>query len=52
MVVRADSDADPYCIDISQNISPVLFAMHGMDEWSFDEYFVSLEIFFESLGIK
>ncbi|MBR3142627.1 MAG: SMI1/KNR4 family protein [Clostridiales bacterium] len=52
LVVIADSDADPYCIDISQNISPVLFAMHGMDEWSFDEYFVSLEIFFESLGIK
>ena len=52
LVVIADSDADPYCIDISQNNSPVLFAMHGMDEWDFDKYCVSLEIFFECLGIK
>lgn len=52
LVVIADSEADPYCIDISQNNSPVLFAMHGMDEWDFDEYCVSLEIFLECLGIK
>lgn len=52
LVVIADSDADPYCIDISQNNSPVFFAMHGMDEWDFDKYCVSLEIFLECLGIK
>ena len=52
LVVIADSDADPYCIDISHNNSPVLFAMHGMDEWCFDEYCVSLEIFFELLNVK
>ena len=52
MVVIADSDADPYCIDISQNNSPVFFAMHGIDEWDFDKYCVSLEIFLECLGIK
>ena len=52
MVVIADSDADPYCIDISQNNSPVLFAIHGMDEWDFEKYCVSLEIFLELLGVK
>lgn len=52
LVVIADSDADPYCIDISRNDSPVLFAMHGMDEWDFDEYCISVKIFLESLGIK
>ena len=51
MVVIADSDADPYCIDISRSDSPVLYAMHGMDEWDFEECFDSLEEFFEALGI-
>ena len=51
MVVIADSDADPYCIDISESDSPVFFAMHGMDVWDFEECFDSLEELFELLDI-
>ena len=52
LVVIADSNADPFCIDISKNDTPVLYAIHGMDEWDFDVYCVSLEIFFECPDIK
>lgn len=49
LVVIADTEADPFCIDISQENSPVLYAMHGMDEWDFDDYSDSLEEFLELL---
>ena len=51
LVVIADSEADPFCIDISLESSPVLYALHGMDCWDFDEYSASLEEFFKFLGI-
>jgi hypothetical protein len=51
LVVIADADADPFCIDISLKDTPVLYSMHGMDEWCFDEYCDSLEVFLELLSI-
>ena len=49
-VVIANFDADPFCIDISEKNSPVYYAMHGMDEWCFDEYCDSLETFLKLAG--
>ncbi|SCW60075.1 SMI1-KNR4 cell-wall [Ruminococcaceae bacterium YRB3002] len=51
LVVIASSDGDPYCIDISEDDSPVYFAVHGMDEWEWDELSDSLEEFMQMLGL-
>lgn len=44
-VVIGDSSANPFCIDISLEKSPVYFAYHGAGEWDFTEEFDSLEAF-------
>ena len=44
-VVIANSGADPYCIDISLEKSPVYYAMHGAGVWDFSEEFQSLTEF-------
>ena len=48
-IVIATCEADPFCIDITQNNSPVYFAMHDMGEWNFDEAFDSLGDFLMAL---
>ena len=48
-IVIATCEADPFCIDISQANSPVYYAMHGMDEWDFEEVFDSLADFLKAL---
>lgn len=50
-IVIANCNADPYCIDISLDNSPVYYAMHGIGEWSFKKVSESLEEFFDFLGI-
>lgn len=50
-VVIANCNADPYCIDISLDNSPVYYAMHGIGEWRFKKVSESLEEFFDFLGI-
>lgn len=52
LIVIADMEADPFCIDISQKDSPVLIAGHGMGEWDFDEFCDSFEEFLEMLGVE
>lgn len=47
-VVIADTDADPYVLDLSNSDSsdaPVLFAYHGEGEWSFEKYADSFQEF-------
>ena len=51
-VVIANGNADPYCIDISLDNSPVYYAMHGEGKWEFEKDSESLEEFFEFLGIQ
>lgn len=51
-VVIANCNADPYCIDISMDNSPVYYAVHGEGEWEFEKDSESLEEFFEFLGIR
>ncbi len=51
-VVIANCNADPYCIDISLDNSPVYYAMHGEGKWEFEKDSESLEEFFEFLGIQ
>ena len=51
-VVIANCNADPYCIDISIDNSPVYYAVHGEGEWEFEKDSESLEEFFEFLGIR
>ncbi len=46
-IVIADSMADPFCIDLSLENSPVYFAEHGCDEWDFSIAFNSLRDFLE-----
>ena len=48
-IVIATCEADPFCIDISKANSPVYYAMHGMDEWDFEEVFDSLADFLKAL---
>lgn len=48
-IVIATCEADPFCIDITQNNSPVYYAMHGMGGWNFDEAFDSLGDFLMAL---
>ena len=50
-IVIANCNADPYCIDISLDNSPVYYAMHGIGEWRFKKVSESLEEFFDALGI-
>lgn len=50
-IVIANCNADPYCIDISLDNSPVYYAMHGIGEWRFKKVSESLEEFFDFLGI-
>lgn len=50
-IVVANSEADPFCIDISVKNSPIYYAMHGMGEWEFEEYCDSFESFLNVLGI-
>ena len=50
-VVIANCNADPYCIDISLDNSPVYYAAHGTGKWEFTKDSESLEEFFEFLGI-
>ena len=51
-VVIANCNADPYCIDISLDKSPVYYAMHGVGKWEFEKDSESLEEFFEFWGIR
>lgn len=51
-VVIANCNADPYCIDISMNNSPVYYAVHGEGKWEFEKDSESLEEFFEFWGIR
>lgn len=50
-VVIANCNADPYCIDITLEHSPVYYAEHGVGKWEFTKDSESLEEFFEFLGI-
>ena len=50
-VVIANCNADPYCIDISMDNSPVYYAAHGTGKWEFTKDSESLKEFFDSLGI-
>lgn len=38
-LVIADRGADPFCIDLSVEESPVYFGLHGMGQWEFSEAF-------------
>ena len=38
-LVIADRSADPFCIDLSMEESPVYFGLHGMGQWEFSEAF-------------
>ncbi|RJW54152.1 SMI1/KNR4 family protein [Clostridiales bacterium TF09-2AC] len=38
-LVIADRNADPFCIDLSMEESPVYFGLHGMGQWEFSEAF-------------
>lgn len=51
-VVIANCNADPYCIDISLDNSPVYYAVHGEGKWEFEKDSESLEEFFEFWGIR
>jgi|GEM_PF-668101 hypothetical protein len=48
-IVIATCNADPFCIDASQVNSPVYYAVHGMDEWDFEEAFPSFMHFLKAL---
>ena len=48
-IVIATCDADPFCIDTLLDNSPIYYAMHGMDEWDFEEAFPSLIDFLKAL---
>ena len=48
-IVVATCLADPFCIDAQQENSPVYYAMHGMDEWDFEEAFPSFISFLKAL---
>lgn len=50
-VVIANCNADPYCIDISLDNSPVYYAVHGTGKWEFTKDSESIKEFFDSLGI-
>ena len=52
LLVIADSETDPFCIDISREDSPVYHADHGMDEWDFYEYSPSVRDFLELTGLS
>lgn len=49
-IVIASCFADPFCIDRSQNNSPVYYAMHDTDKWEFEETYSSLLEFLKALG--
>lgn len=55
-IVIADSDADPFVLDLSQSNgkdAPILFAFHGESEWSFEKYSDSFKDFvIKKLDIK
>lgn len=38
-LVIADRGADPFCIDLSMEDSPVYFGLHGMGQWELSEAF-------------
>lgn len=44
-LVIASAWGDPFCIDTSQENSPVYFGFHGEDEWEFSEEYDSVEEF-------
>lgn len=50
-LVIANCNADPYCIDVSLDNSPVYYAPHGTGTWDFIKDSESLEEFFDFLGI-
>ncbi len=50
-VVIANCNADPYCIDISLDNSPVYYAVHGTGKWEFSKDSESIKEFFDSLEI-
>ena len=52
LIVIANYEGDPFCIDISDDKSPVFYALHGMGEWGFDIYADSIETFLEMLGFE
>lgn len=49
-IVIANRFGDPFCLDLSQENSPVYFAAHGMGKWEFDEAFDSFTEFIKGLG--
>ena len=48
-IVIATCNGDPFCIDRTQINSPVYYAMHGMEDWDFDEVFSSFTEFLKAL---
>jgi len=50
-VVIANCNADPYCIDITLDASPVFYAVHGEGEWDFSKDSESLEEFLSFWGV-
>ena len=48
-IAIATCEANPFCIDVSQEDSPVYYAVHGMDEWTFDMAFETLMLFLKAL---
>lgn len=49
-IVIASCIGDPFCIEASHTNSPVYYAMHGMEQWEFEEAFPSLLDFLKALG--
>lgn len=49
-VVIGSCMADPFCIDISQENSPIYHAQHGMNEWNFEVIYPTLLDFLKALG--
>ena len=50
LLVIADAQADPFCIDTGREDSPVYHADHGMDEWDFYEFSPSVKDFLDLTG--
>jgi len=49
-LVIADSNSDPYCIDLRETDGAVYFAYHGEGEWNFNKSFDSLIEFISFLA--
>ena len=53
LVVIGDDNADPFALDLNRSDgqdAPVLWAMHGMGSWDFEEHSPSFEDFLRYLA--